>query len=57
MQLNIRSPQELVDEIDALVEEEKKARPGVGLTRTDMVRELIYEGLRARKAAKTGRAK
>ncbi len=44
--LYIRAPKGLVEGLDKLVAKERKLRPGVVVSRSDLVREILYEGLK-----------
>ena len=44
--LFIRAPHDLVEALDRMVEREKKARPGRGLSRSDLARDLLYQAVR-----------
>jgi len=47
-QFNIRVPEEIVEALDAIVEEQQAAHPGRSFTRSDLVREVLYEYVKAR---------
>lgn len=46
--LNVVVTKGLLDDIDSLVEDQQKAAPNLGTTRSDVVRGLICDGLSAR---------
>ena len=46
--LFVRASSDLLKALDDLVRDQKAARPGVALSRSDAARELLYEGLRNR---------
>lgn len=43
--LYTRVSKDLIERLDARVREERKLRPGQVISRADIVRELLYEGL------------
>ena len=51
-QFNMRMPTKLVATLDELVEEQRRARPGSMFTRSDLVREMLYEGIDRRRPKK-----
>lgn len=54
-QFNIRMPPDLIDALDREVAEEQEQHPGRMLTRSDLIREILYAHVRAREAAKVPR--
>lgn len=52
LQLNTRLPMSLVERLDALVEEHRANHPYRTFTRSDLMRELLAEGVERREASK-----
>lgn len=46
--LFVRAPADLIAEIDRVVDEERRAEPGITLSRSDVIRVMLYEALRGR---------
>jgi hypothetical protein len=55
--LYLRVPVELLELLDAWVEERRAARHGLNATRSDLVREVLYEAALARKKPAKGRGR
>ena len=51
-QFNIRMSRDLIDALDEIVEEERGAKPGRTYSRSDLIREMLYEALAARRASR-----
>lgn len=52
VQINLRLPQSLMDQLDAWIEDERAARPGITVTRTDLIRQAIYQAIEQRSRPK-----
>ncbi len=48
-QFNLRMPVDLIAALDDEVAEHQRARPGVGFTRSALIREVLYKHVRTRK--------
>lgn len=46
--VQFRFPRDLLDLLDARLEELRAERPGLGMTRTDLVRDILYNGLKGK---------
>jgi hypothetical protein len=47
--LYIRASEDLLDALDAIVEKERKVRPGLSLSRADVARDMLYQAVQAKK--------
>ncbi len=52
VQINLRLPQSLMEQLDAWISDERAARPGITVTRTDLIRQAIYQAVEQRSAPK-----
>ena len=46
IQINLRLPRELVTGIDELLAREKEQRPGMSISRSDVIRDVLYRAVR-----------
>ncbi len=47
VQINLRIPPDLVALLDELVEKRSAERPGTSISRSDVIREALYQAVRA----------
>jgi hypothetical protein len=50
--LHVRADSALIEGLDKIVHAEESAHPGRTITRADVIRELLHEGIRSRKGAR-----
>jgi hypothetical protein len=54
VQINLRIPSDLIDLLDKLVDLERAARPGSSVSRSDVIRDALYQVARERLGSKKG---
>jgi Arc/MetJ-type ribon-helix-helix transcriptional regulator len=57
VQINLRIPPDLIGLLDKLVDQEKASRPGSSVSRSDVIRDALYQVARERLGSKKGGAK
>lgn len=57
MQIALRIPETLAEELDKLVRDLQAERPGYNLTRTDLIRDLLYRAVQEHKGQHSKKGK
>lgn len=57
MQINLRIPEGLAKDLDAIVQDLQTERPGYNLTRTDLIRDVLYRAVQQHKQERQGSRK